>query len=667
MSHALALVGTCWLAGMSGCTEGVQGRSDTQTGGPGSTQSRPEWGESSGTPSDSSVRSETSGGDATGWRDVLQRSAFVPVMGPVRVVAAADVPDQRDTSTLVLWWTPSPQAMQAGSVRGLIGGNEPINIPLYALQGHPGRLGRSEDGPPLHWTLRSYLNVPARVRAIPVQAAGTPDRAWLLSIPVSRSVSSISVDGRDVQIAWADQDGEESADSIPSPRLKASGPWSEAAIAVLSKDPRTRWRSRLIAGAPLVLPRRAQDAFSESLLESAARQTEAAWQAGLQALAVADKSLAQSVVDRLSGLVQCAPGVRVPILDDQSDRLNTLLQDLLQAESDEAGLVRVAQAWLANEPVAGAVVIDDASNVSSIGDVAAQLWAVHFGEAPGVAWAVGGVDLAAAPLAAVPRAAVPMRLEPRSAGRLRSARIESAEDPRVNRAVVRGREPRQTGIGVQIGSWTGTRASVDRLVPAQPPGVMLGPFKPDWTMSALASAAASAGTDTMLSQNESIMARLYRGGAESVEPGSTSPSPELAGRWTVYLEAPIPSAEESSTARLGVAAMTLYFGAMEAGQVALRVETGGAVTVRRGGKWESAGNAQRAVRNGKACLWVPVPVGAVQTLEVDKVDTPIMLIGAMYMDEYGRRLAWPRPMLPWQSEPGRIAMDLSKWAMSGAP
>jgi len=36
-------------------------------------------------------------------------------------------------------------------------------------------------------------------------------------------------------------------------------------------------------------------------------------------------------------------------------------------------------------------------------------------------------------------------------------------------------------------------------------------------------------------------------------------------------------------------------------------------------------------------------------------------VGLTRTDATGRRTAWPRRLLPWDSEPGRLAVDLNAW------
>jgi hypothetical protein len=57
---------------------------------------------------------------------------------------------------------------------------------------------------------------------------------------------------------------------------------------------------------------------------------------------------------------------------------------------------------------------------------------------------------------------------------------------------------------------------------------------------------------------------------------------------------------------------------------------------------------------------LPLPPGAVEA-------DGLLRIGIVRMDATGRRSSWPRPMLPWQLEPGRAALDTSAWSGSLHP
>ncbi|MEM7622954.1 MAG: hypothetical protein AAF235_07090, partial [Planctomycetota bacterium] len=42
-------------------------------------------------------------------------------------------------------------------------------------------------------------------------------------------------------------------------------------------------------------------------------------------------------------------------------------------------------------------------------------------------------------------------------------------------------------------------------------------------------------------------------------------------------------------------------------------------------------------------------------------DDGTLILGITRTMQDGTRAAWPRPMLPWQREPGRIRIDLDAW------
>ena len=46
---------------------------------------------------------------------------------------------------------------------------------------------------------------------------------------------------------------------------------------------------------------------------------------------------------------------------------------------------------------------------------------------------------------------------------------------------------------------------------------------------------------------------------------------------------------------------------------------------------------------------------------IDLPDVERLQIGIEHRSATGHRTAWPRAMFPWQPEPGRIGLDLTKW------
>jgi hypothetical protein len=52
---------------------------------------------------------------------------------------------------------------------------------------------------------------------------------------------------------------------------------------------------------------------------------------------------------------------------------------------------------------------------------------------------------------------------------------------------------------------------------------------------------------------------------------------------------------------------------------------------------------------------VPIPDDAVE-------NETIVRLSLTRISPSGVRSSWPRAMLPWQSEPGRLALDLGAWS-----
>ena len=64
-------------------------------------------------------------------------------------------------------------------------------------------------------------------------------------------------------------------------------------------------------------------------------------------------------------------------------------------------------------------------------------------------------------------------------------------------------------------------------------------------------------------------------------------------------------------------------------------------------------------QGGKWVANVPIPARC-----VEKDGT--LRIAIERTDSRGRRTSWPRPMLPWDSEPGRVALDTKAWGGASA-
>lgn len=154
-----------------------------------------------------------------------------------------------------------------------------------------------------------------------------------------------------------------------------------------------------------------------------------------------------------------------------------------------------------------------------------------------------------------------------------------------------------------------------------------------------------------------FVGRLYRAADGDPPAGKER---KTSGQWMLYFEiARTPRAPEAAGSPLADhSELVLYFGPRGAGAAAsraVRVLADGSMFEVRGGQAVPLGKASAVQAADRVSLWVPVPE---QAIEGGKA----LRLGLIRIDEQGRRSAWPRPMLPWQTEPGRIGIDLSSWS-----
>ena len=123
-----------------------------------------------------------------------------------------------------------------------------------------------------------------------------------------------------------------------------------------------------------------------------------------------------------------------------------------------------------------------------------------------------------------------------------------------------------------------------------------------------------------------------------------------AGTWNVFIECRSPVIGQAETVRVWVGA----FGAPAA---ILRISSAGEVVDELGPRQGLSSKVTGAVVSRQGDTWtarVPIPARC-----IEKDGT--VRIGLDRTDALGRRTSWPRPMLPWQREPGRVAIDTSAW------
>lgn len=545
---------------------------------------------------------------------------------------------------------PGTSAIKAGTISAKVGGRD-VAAPLWfvypelaptsagaANGADAGTSSRVRDwiGTSVVW--RTSKAIPKQVDA----AAGF----WvaMVSVPEDAHGTGIVIDGRQVAVAGGDADG------LPRVLRGATSAFAREMLSGLRRSPMVRWRARLAAGEPLIADL-AGDSFADATLEGLARTTEREWASVLARLNEANAELASRFASRLAGVVDIGEGVEIPVwpADNNSGAaMESLLADLVRTGTDRDRAARIAEAWLAAQPVGGAVVIDDAAAI----DLRSGL------TFPSVLLA-NLSDQPAAAIASRAETSEPemLRLEPfaavfASVGA--AAKVEEGVDPRRRTGLeaMRDGAAQRTMADVRVGDWRGKRAVVGEIAKIRPPGMDIGPLLSDWTQQTFLAAAMDE-----TSRGEMQISGSVKGFGGRLKPADDQGGAAGPGRWMIMFEIARPEGGGANSAlREDRSELVLSFGPRggTASQT-LRVLADGSLYEVRNGQAMAAGNATMKRSGDRTFYWVPVPSAAIEAGKV-------LRLGLVRIDERGRRSAWPRPMLPWQTEPGRIAVDLSSWS-----
>jgi len=471
--------------------------------------------------------------------------------------------------------------------------------------------------------------------------AGRGAWAYVLDLPADGAGQGLLLDGVRLPVNWlpaASALVTPAAGAAEDPWAPAAGPDAGDAVLLMRAEPErasplTRWRHRLLIdglrpGAPF-------EPFADPVIEAIARQNEDRWRVALAWLWAADADAAIRLRKRLAGVVDFG-GVSAPAWPADHAALDRLLSELLDPALRPGERAAAADRWLAALPPAVAWVIDEGGTVDEGRD--APLIAV------GLANLMDRATLAWAAVAASPSATPDLRPLPS-----RSAMTVLVVPP-----------PNATGtttLDLHAGRWTVSLPAATGRVAASPPGLALGPFLPDWTMPAwLRSQAEPARAEW------ATAALLHR---PAPAPGD-APTPPRSRRWELLVECRLVPGVGSAT-REGV---RVYVGPASAPIAVVHIDGAGDVVrerppgdvVREEFQRDGLAPATEriAVTRGvdRWSFRVPLPPDAVER-------NGLLRLGITRTDALGRRQAWPRPMLPWQGEPGRAAIDTDAWTELG--
>lgn len=427
----------------------------------------------------------------------------------------------------------------------------------------------------------------------------------------------------------------------------------------LLADPLAAWRAELAMGtlwsshqqptvqSTLSMEQRAIDALT--------RSQRARWMSALAVLWSIDPLLASDVRSTLTRCVQVSPGHWLPAWDPDPASADALVEGLLDglhtavggnvpeleqsvsAPVDQSGIqgtdtrmnekkLALVRRWLSEQPTAVAWVEDTAggaTNSSEFVSTGATIGVAHLRPNDSLAW----VETSTGPVV---------------------SEMAGYGVTRLTLPAHASTQPGQTEQTVHCGSWeTVVRTPLARAQ-ARPPGLGIAPFMPVWTCA-------------QWLRGETITDLGEAGGMRTAGLLHRVAGPG-GDRWTLLIECGVSGASPAAGDEVRV-----WIGAMgETGLVASLSPSAGVRTLVAGPAMQAAQQVQ-----GQAQVQAQVQ-GGVQTTgqtwraELILPDALIpsdgpLLIGVARLNDGQVVTSWPWRMTPWQSEPGRAEVDLTRW------
>ena len=493
---------------------------------------------------------------------------------------------------------------------------------------------------------QSWLPAAGKWFTDPTRATSTSLGQWFAAVDLPADIdpavapTSLRIGSSSTDLTWsrppADLPRElRSAWASPVPQAHRVSPLLLRLADPARASPYQRWRYRLLTGAladashttpnatnDRAAPR-AGGSFTDPTLETLARQHETRWKLALARLhaadRIADDRLRARLVATASLATETAPtrGAAVPFWPVNQADLDALLEDLLDIRLTAARRVARAESWADAAPATATRITSDADSLSLGSTQSATsspiptLTLANADTTPRVATiasddAPAGPAMHALPIGTILR--VPLQ-------------------PTTNLFA-----PPTLTLGTDR-----TDLITQPTLPARPPGVRLAPLIADHDLATHFAARQPATVTT-------AAALLY------LDPDTTA--------WTLLIEAQTPAPTPTSARTPPPDTFRIFLGPQSRPAAIIRVtptapptnELAPAPETTPSAPTPSAQDAQDPTR------WqarVPIPA--------DAITAGMLLIGIERIDPNQRRTAWPRPMTPWQTAPGRVAIDTTAW------
>jgi hypothetical protein len=390
-------------------------------------------------------------------------------------------------------------------------------------------------------------------------------------------------------------------------------------------SPLRRWRYELLTEglAPIFpfQPATSGGRDSDRALEALAQQFRARWQVALAWLFIHNPDLSLHLRRRLASAVIMDSEHVAPICPATDSELATLLSSLLDPTLSPPDRADRAQAFLDALPVAIATVLDDAGQFDARTSApVSTAMLINLARRPAVAYLTDSADEQPPSLDLEP-------LAPASARTLAAVAMHAAPI----RALA---APRPASFTAHIAEWKSPLDALPAPIPIAPPGLRLDPFALDWTMDAFLHARPDA--SMIPGPLWSTAALLFRDDSDS-------------NPWRLLIECAFDPADKRTEDHI-----ELWLGPYHAPVCVLSINRSGVVSILKGALAETpAPFIERADSRWSALISIPASA-------IDRAG--LLRLSVLRVDPRGFRAAWPRPMLPWQEEPGRLSINTTTWA-----
>jgi hypothetical protein len=409
----------------------------------------------------------------------------------------------------------------------------------------------------------------------------------------------------------------------------------------LARSPLQRWRVRLLIDGLLTLqpdPTKV-GVLSDPIAEAMAQQVEQRWRLALARLAQVDLAMATRVKQRLC-LVAALPGPGggmqwVPAWPVDDVSIDRLRGDLADPRLSRGDLVAKSHQWLREQPQGAAWIVDDGGELSRpAGNSTSRARVQLSGQRPVVFVGITNLSDRAETVAATfgDQEVDPQYIQPLDAGQSRI--IFAAPSPRSPAGF--------DNVSIQLGRFNGTIPAASGLARAEPPAFIAAGLQQDLTLATWLYGS------NLTELPQSISGVNVRVSRAVLEDDSTSP-------WRLRIEWPL-SMRDKPVQPESLDLVELHIGPSSAPIAIIAIDPSGNAV--RKDVTELQGPIQRGrseVLEGASAVIYDLPSAWIE-------EGNILRLGLVHTSSVGVRSCWPRARLPWQSTPGRFAIDLNAWS-----